>query len=140
MTTSRVVALCLCLLLAPVAQAQTSGLVNTIIHGCTSGWTSGLCHAALNRASGLCKGQGNKGNCAQLFSELCQVNQHGYLYEEECLVTMSLQQHRGLCKVSHTDFRKQVLSNRPKVPYGSALANLQSCRWRSNSTDAVFTT
>lgn len=68
------VALCLCLLLAPQADAQADGLVNTVIKGCTSGMTSTLCKGAVSRATALCKAPNGGGNCISMLTDLCRVS------------------------------------------------------------------
>lgn len=68
------VALCLCLLLAPQANAQSAGLVNTVIKGCTSGMTSTLCRGAVSRATSLCKAPNGGGNCVSMLTDLCRVS------------------------------------------------------------------
>jgi hypothetical protein len=67
------VTLCLCLLLAPVAQAQTTALVNNIISGCTTGMTSTLCKGAMSRAQSLCKTPNGGGNCVKMLTDICRV-------------------------------------------------------------------
>lgn len=67
------VALCLCLLLAPQANAQ-AGLVDTVIKGCTSGMTSTLCKGAVSRATALCKAPNGGGNCISMLTDLCRVS------------------------------------------------------------------
>jgi hypothetical protein len=66
------VSLCLCLLLAPTANAQ--GLVDTVIKGCTTGMTSTLCKGAVSRATSLCKAPGGGGNCISMLTDLCRKN------------------------------------------------------------------
>lgn len=67
--------LCLCLLAAPQANAQsTSGLVNTVIKGCTSGMTSTICKGAVSRATALCKAPNGGGNCVSMLTDLCRKN------------------------------------------------------------------
>jgi hypothetical protein len=73
MKTFIAVTLCLCLLLAPVAQAQTTALVNNIISGCTTGMTSTLCKGAMSRAQSLCKTPNGGGNCVKMLTDLCRV-------------------------------------------------------------------
>jgi hypothetical protein len=69
------VALCLCLLAAPQANAQgTAGLVNTVIKGCTSGMTSTICKGAVSRATALCKAPNGGGNCVSMLTDLCRVS------------------------------------------------------------------
>jgi hypothetical protein len=67
------VAICVCLVMAPMADAQ-AGLVDTIIKGCTSGMTSTLCKGAMSRATALCKSKDGSGNCVKMFTDLCNVS------------------------------------------------------------------
>lgn len=67
-----VVALCVCLLLAHQADAQT-GLAGTIINACTSGMTSSVCKGAMSRGTALCKSPNGSGNCIKMVTDICQV-------------------------------------------------------------------
>lgn len=73
MKTVIAVALCLCLLLAPLAQSQS--LADTVIKGCTSGMTSSLCKGAISRATQMCKTSKNPaGDCVGMLTSLCNVS------------------------------------------------------------------
>lgn len=68
------VAICVCLVMAPMADAQAATLVDTIIKGCTSGMTSTLCKGAMSRATAMCKSKDGSGNCVKMFTDLCNKN------------------------------------------------------------------
>jgi uncharacterized protein YjeT (DUF2065 family) len=68
------VAICVCLVMAPMADAQAATLVDTIIKGCTSGMTSTLCKGAMSRATAMCKSKDGSGNCVKMFTDLCNVS------------------------------------------------------------------
>jgi hypothetical protein len=76
MKTFIAVALCLCLLLAPVAHAQSAALVDSIIKGCqgSSGLNGILCKGAVSLGEQFCKSPGGGSNCVKFVTDLCRVS------------------------------------------------------------------
>lgn len=71
MKTIIAVTLCVCLLLAPVAQAD---FASTIISSCSSGVASAVCKGVLARAPKVCGGKDGQGTCVKAAIDLCRKN------------------------------------------------------------------
>jgi len=65
------VTLCVCLLLAPVAQAD---FATTIINACSGGMTSTMCKGVMSRANKVCAGKDGQGSCVKAAIGICQKN------------------------------------------------------------------
>jgi len=91
MKTIIAVTLCVCLLLAPVA--QSADFATTIINACSSGMTSTVCKGVMARANKVCAGKDGQGSCVKAAIGICQVCLHVWWGRFACEIVLG---HDGI--------------------------------------------